>query len=296
MSRTIERLGALLGAAREEVSDGIEVLSGGIDARLRSRYLFQYERVRKLVDFHTRGIAAGPMPELLMNEQGRGIIVSNYPSDLDPSILALPRHEPEVGETVRAVLKVGCRLPGKKPRLRAIGRDTVVTDAGFLFKAIGADQIIYQAEKDSGGIYRLKGTNAFAEIIRYLKEPGHVLWSSSTGNPRGNGLVDEDLRTGPVGLALAAQVPVVPMGIVTEQRGGEWKAVEIRFGEPVSFSMPPGLGRFERDDFRTDCLRVIMCHIAENLSEGHRGSFENPEEKLETALTRLREYGAATGE
>jgi len=271
MHERVQYIKAIAGAMKGEISSGI-------DSRLRSLNLFEYEQARRIVDLGTRGIEVEPIPPSL--EEGKSaILVSNYPIS--------------VVETTRAVLKVGCRLPGEKPRFKAIGRKEVVTEAGLLLKVLGIDEIVFPVQKDESGVYRLESRRAYEEILSYLEEPGHVIWLSITGETRGNGLLEEDLRTGAVTFSLRRQVPIVPMGIVTKEKRRKAKVVRVRFGEPISLPDTKDLSDFETGDFLIDYSRLAMCQIARLLPAGQRGSFEDVEEKLGEIYTRLRTYSRA---
>lgn len=248
----------------KEVAERKKEFSHEIDSRLRSLNLFEYKKGRRMVDFGTRRIEVEPIPDSL--EEGKSaILVSNYPS---------------VKEATWAVLRVGSRLPGEKPRFKAIGRKEVITEAGLLLKAMGIDKLIFPAVKDDAGAYRLeRGKTTYKEILSYLEEPGNVIWLSITGKTRGNGLLMEDLRTGAAVFSLKTRLPVVPMGIVTEEKKGKRKVVKVRFGEPISPPETSGLSDFEMSDFLIDHSKLIMYQIVRLLPPGQRGSFEKMEEK-----------------
>lgn len=248
-------------------------ISSGLDSKVRSLNLFEHQRARRLIDLNLRGIRVDPMPPSL--EEGQSaILVSNYPS---------------VTQTTRAVLKVGCRLPGNEARLKAIARQEVITEANLSLKALGVDNIAIPAQKDKAGIYRLKG-EAFKEILKFLSEPGHVVWLSITGKTRGGGLLEEDLRTGVFLFSLKSQVPVVPMGVETKEKKGKRKVAAVRFGEPINPPNIKNLDELEKVDYPLDYSRLIMCQIAKLLPSGQRGSFEDVEEKLEEVQRRLEAY------
>ena len=255
-------------------------ISGGIDSRVRSLDLFEYRRARRIIDLSIRGIEVEPIPPFLKEEE-RAILVSNYPS---------------VTKTTRAVLKVGCRLPGEKSRLKAIARKEIVTEANLFLKAIGVDTLVFPAEKDKFGIYKLE-SKARKEILIYLGKPGHVVWLSVTGETRGNGLLEEDLRTGAAMFSLMSRAPIVPMGVVTEEKKGKTRVVKIKFGEPIHLPKKVDkvdLVEFEIGDLLVDYSRLAMCRIAELLPPGQRGSFENTEEKLAEINKRLEAYQLRT--
>jgi len=249
-------------------------ISDGIDARLDSLVLVERsKRVREMMDLGIRGIEVEPIPSSL-DEGERAILVSNYPS---------------VSKTLWALLKVGCRLPGEGFRLKAIGRKEVKTEANLLLKALGIDKLIFAAQKDEAGVYKLE-RRTYREVLAYLEEPGRVLWLSLTGKTRGNGLLEGDLRTGAALFSLTKRVPILPMGLVTKEERGKSKVVKVRFGEPTD---PPRVGEmteFERSDFLIDFSRLAMCEIATLLPPGQRGDFENIEEKRVEIERRLGTY------
>lgn len=252
-------------------------ISGGIDSRVRSLDLFQYWWGRRIIDLNIRGIEVEPIPPHLQ-EGERAILVSNYPS---------------VSKTTRAVLKVGCRLPGEESRLKAIARKEIITEANLFLKAIGVDKLVFPAKKDDYGIYRLE-SEAHKETLIYLGKPGHVIWLSMTGETRGNGLLEEDLRTGAAMFSLMSRAPIVPMGVVTKEKGGKTRVVKIKFGEPIHLPKKVGLVEFEIGDLLVDYSRLAMCRIAELLPPRQRGSFENTEEKLAEINKRLEAYQLKT--
>lgn len=249
-------------------------ISDGIDARLCSLVLLERSRkVREMVDLGIRGIEVEPIPSSL-DEGERAILVSNYPS---------------VSKTLRALLKMGCRLPGEGFRLKAIGRKEVKTEANSLLKALGIDNFIFPAQKDEAGVYKLE-RRTYREVLAYLDQPGHVLWLSLTGKTRGNGLSEGDLRTGAALFSLMKRVPIIPMGLVTKEERGKSKVVKIRFGEPIN---PPKVGEmteFERSDFLIDFSKLAMCEIAKLLPPGQRGDFEKVEEEGAQIERRLETY------
>jgi len=249
-------------------------ISDEIDARLCSLLLIEHSRkVREMVDLGIRGIEVEPIPSSL-DEGERAILVSNYPS---------------VSKTLRALLKMGCRLPGEGFRLKAIGRKEVKTQANLLLKALGIDKLIFPAQKDEAGVYKLE-RRTYGEVLAYLDQPGCVLWLSLTGKTRGNGLLEGDLRTGAALFSLTKRVPITPMGLVTKEERGKSKVVKVRFGEPIN---PPKVGEmteFERSDFLIDFSKLAMCEIARLLPPGQRGDFENIEEKGAEIERRLETY------
>jgi hypothetical protein len=249
-------------------------ISGGIDAWLRSLVLIERSRkVRQVVDLAIRGIEVEPIPPCL-DEGCRAILVSNYPS---------------VSNTLRAVMKVACRLPGEKMRLKAIARPEVVTEANLLLKALGIEKFVFPVQKNEDGVYRLD-RKVFKEVLTHLDGPGHVLWLSITGRTRGGGLLEEDLRTGAALFSIKKRMPVVPMGVVTREERGKMRVVKVRFGESIN---PPEAGEMddsERADFLIDFSKLAMCQIAKLLPPGQRGDFENADEKLVQVNRRLRIY------
>ncbi len=262
----------------EEVLDLVKPASSlwvrirqGFEAKLGSlRLLERSGWARKILDASIRGIEVEPIPAYL-GDGKCAIIVSNYPS---------------VSQTLRAVLKVGCRLPGKELRLKAIARKEIVARANVLFKALGVDRQIFPALKDSSGKYALEH-HTLKKILTHLDGQGNVLWLSITGKNEGNGLLERDLRTGAALFAVKKNIPIVPMGLVTEEKKGRVRIVRVRFGEPIT---PPGVGKldeFERGDLLLDISRLMMCQIAVLLPPGQRGDFENIEDKLREAKSRL---------
>jgi len=225
---------------------------------------------RKILDVSIRGIEVEPIPACLGDGQ-RAIVVSNYPS---------------VSQTLMAVMKVGSRLPGEDLRLKAIARKEIVARANVVLKALGVDRRIFPALKDQSGKYALD-PNTLKQVLAHLNGEGNVLWLSITGKTRGNGLLECDLRTGAALFAVKKNIPIVPMGLVTQERGGKVKIVRVRFGEPIN---PPNMGKpdeFEMGDLLLDFSRLIMCHIASLLPAGQRGDFENVEDKLIEIRSRL---------
>jgi len=242
-----------------------------IDAGLRSLRLLDRSRwVRKMTDVAIMGIEMEPIPACL-GEGKSAILVSNYPS---------------VPQTLRAVIKAGCRLPGQRFRAKAISRKEVVTGANVLLRALGIDQHIFPVLKDSSGKYVLE-TDILRKVLAHLDGQGNVLWLSITGNTRGNGLLERDLRTGAALFSLKKNIPIVPMGLVTKEKEGEPVIVRVRFGEPIN---PPEMGKpdeFEMGDFLLDISRLIICQIAALLPPGQRGDFEDVEDKLKEVRSRL---------
>ena len=241
------------------------------NAGLRSWRLLDRSRwVRKMTDVTTRGIEVEAIPACL-GEGKRVILVSNYPS---------------VSQAIRAVIKVGCRLPGKGFRVKAIGRKKVVTGASALLKALGVDQHVFPALKDQSGKYVLE-PDTLKKILAHLDGQGNVLWLSVTGNTRGSGLLERDLRTGAAFLSLKKKIPIVPMGLVTNEKEGKLKVQRIRFGEPIDVPEVGSLSELEKGDFLIDISRLMMCRIADLLPPGQRGDFEDVGEKLREVKERL---------
>jgi hypothetical protein len=242
-----------------------------LDARLRSLSLLQRSGVvRKLVDVGTRGVHVEPVPPCL-GESQRALLVSNYPG---------------VSETLRALIKMGCRLPGDGYRLKGIGRPDVVRQANNVLKALGIDDLIFPVYKDDAGAYRLH-KRVIKEVLDYLDGQGNVLWMSITGTTRGNGLLEGDLRTGAAVFSVSKGVPLVPMALVTKEVRGRPNVVKVRFGEPVQPPPVAELDDFDRNDLLIDLSRLVLCGVASLLPPGQRGDFEEPEEKLEEAQARL---------
>jgi 1-acyl-sn-glycerol-3-phosphate acyltransferase len=243
----------------------------GVDAWLRSWRLLDRSRlVRKMTDVAIMGIEVEPIPACL-GDGKRVILVSNYPS---------------VSQTLRALIKVGCRLPGQRFRAKAIARKEIVAKANVLLKALGVDQHIFPALKEESGKYALE-PESLKRVLAHLNGQGNVLWLSITGNTRGNGLLERDLRTGAALFSLKKEVPIVPMGLVTEEKEGKAKIVGVRFGEPIKPPEVGRLGEFEMGDFLVDISRLIMCQIAVLLPPGQRGDFEDVEDKLREIRSRL---------
>jgi len=263
----------------EEALDGVQVVSRPaqrvlqerIDGGLRSLALFERSRlVRQVTDLLLRGIQVEPIPPWL-GPGHRAILVSNYPS---------------VSSSLLAVMKLVCRFPDKQPRLKAIARREVVTQATPLLKALGVDRFVFPAQKDESGVYRLE-TRVFKQVLAYLNHPGHILWLSMTGRTRGNGLLESDLRTGAAQFALKKGVPLVPMGLVTKGQGSKLRVVKVRFGEPITSPLAGGIDEVERTDLLIDLTKVAMCQIARLLPAEQRGDFADADEKLCEATARL---------
>ncbi len=248
-----------------------------VDAGLRSLRLLDRSRlVRKMADVAIMGIEVDPIPACL-GEGKSAILVSNYPS---------------VSQTSKATIKVACRLPGQKLRLRAIARNEAVTGANVLLRVLGVDQHMFPALKDPSGKYVLE-PNILKKILTYLEGQGNVLWLSVTGKTRGNGLLERDVRTGAALFSLKKKIPIVPMGMVTKEKKGKIQIVRVRFGEPIYPPEVSELGEFERSDLLVDISRLIMCQIAALLPPGQRGDFEDVEDKLREVRSRL-DYKSST--
>lgn len=255
----------------QEVSNVIERVSQRTDNALRSWRLLERNRwIRKMTGMAIAGIKVESIPASL-GEGQRAILVSNYPS---------------VVQTLRTVMKVGCLLPGEEVRLKAIAREELVTRANALQKALGVAHNIFPAQKDPSGKYTLE-TETLKRILAHLNGHGNVLWLSITGNTRGNGLLERDLRTGAALFSLKKKIPLVPMGLVTKDKEGRPKIVGVRFGEPIEPPQVENLDELEMGDLLVDISRLTMCQIAALLPPGQRGDFEDVEGKLEEVLERL---------
>jgi hypothetical protein len=266
----------------EEAFDRVEVVSRPaqrvlqqtIDARLRSLALLdRSRRVRQLTDLALRGIEVEPIPPWL-GAGHRAILVSNYPS---------------VSSSLLAVMKVVCRFPDKEPRLKAIARREVVTQATPVLKALGVDRFVFPVQKSESGVYRLD-SRVFKQVLAYLNSPGSILWLSMTGRTRGNGLLEEDLRTGAAQFSVKKGVPLVPMGLVTKEHRSKLRVVKVRFGEPIKLPAVGEIGDADRSDLLIDLSKLAMCQIAQLLPAEQRGDFLNVDEKLSEATARLGAY------
>ena len=242
------------------------------DTKLSSLALLERsKKVRRLVDLTIRGIKLQPIPSCLYEDR-RAILVSNYPS---------------VSQTLRAVIKVGCRLPGEGFRLKGIGRPEVITQANAALRALGIPDLIFPVHKDEAGAYSLQ-RRVVKEVLSFLDRTGHVLWMSVTGSTRGNGLLEGDLRTGAALFSINRGVPLVPMGVVTKEEKGRRKVVKVGFGEPLDPPDAAQIGEFERADFLIDFSKLVLCHVAKLLPPGQRGDFEDVDAKLVETQRRLR--------
>ncbi|GEM_PF-747877 len=255
----------------------LERIRQRIDAQVRSWRLLDRSRwVRKITDMAIMGIEVEPLPACLGDSE-RVILVSNYPS---------------VSQTLMTLIKVGCRLPGQRFRVKGIARKEVVAGANVLLKALGVDQHIFPALKDQSGKYTLD-PETLKKVLVHLDGQGNVLWLSITGKTRGSGLLERDLRTGAALFSLKKKIPIVPMGLVTNEKGGKLKVQRVRFGEPIS---PPEVGElneFEKGDLFVDISRLIMCQIAILLPAGQRGDFEDVDDKLKEVRSRLNQESSA---
>ncbi len=247
------------------------LISERLDVAARSLALLERGRTgRRMVDLAIRGIEVEPNPPSLEGPH-RAILVSNYPS---------------ISQTLRAILKVGCRLPGEGFRVKGIGRSEFVTHAGLLLKALGVESLVFPVHKDEAGAYRLH-KKVVQEVLSFLDGPGHILWMSITGRTRGNGLLEGDLRAGAALFCVKKGVPLVPMGVITRKGKGKPKAVKVRFGEPIQPPEALPMDEFEKSDFLIDLSKLALCQIAKLLPPGQRGDFENVDEKLVETKRRL---------
>jgi hypothetical protein len=244
---------------------------GRLDSALSSLSLLERSRkVRRLTELSIRGIEVEPIPASLESSQG-AIVVSNYPS---------------VSQSLRAVIKVGCRISTERVRIRAIARPEIITEANLMSRTLGVGQFVFPVYKDQAGAYRLEGRQV-KDILRWLDGPGNVLWLSITGRARGNGLLEGDLRTGAALFSFKKGIPLVPMGLVTKEQKGRLKVIGVKFGEPIC-PVPAGdVDDFERTDYLIDLTTLAMCEIARLLPRGQRGDFEEAEQKLEETRRRL---------
>jgi len=264
MEKGLRHTVALPSLVKRAVSAQIDRMVGSLALLDRSR------RVRQLMYLAIRGIQVENIPEVL-NGQQPAILVSNYPS---------------VSQSLRAVIKVGCRISTERPRLKAIARPEVVTEANIFLKALGIGLFVFPVHKDQAGAYRLHGQLA-KDVLRWLDGPGNVLWLSVTGRTRGNGLLEGDLRTGAAMFALRKGVPLVPMALETREKKGRPTVVRVRFGEPVYPRAPSNVDEFERTDYLIDVTKLAMCRVAQLLPPDQRGDFEDSEQKLAETRSRL---------
>ena len=250
-----------------------ERIADNFDSKVQGLNLYEYRRARRIIDLSIRGIKVKPIPEFLGEGKG-AILVSNYPS---------------VFETSKAAIIIGSRLPGDEPRLKVIAREEIITEANLLLKAIGIDKFVFPAQKDETGTYKLQ--DKLEDILEHLAGSGHVLWLSITGETEGNGLLEENLRTGAAWFAQESQAPIVPMGIITKERKGKKKAAEVVFGEPIIVPKIEGLRWLKNTYLLIDYSKLVSCQIAALLPRGQRGSYEEVEEKLSTINKRIESYG-----
>jgi hypothetical protein len=263
------------GAAEALSSPARAGVSVWFDAKLRSMSLLGRSGVvRRLVDVGTTGIEIDPIPECL-GESRRALLVSNYPS---------------VYQTLRALIKTGCRFPGDGYRLKGIGRPDVVRNASGLLKALGIDDLIFTVYKDDAGAYRLH-KRVTKQVLDYLEGEDSILWMSVTGTTRGNGLLEGDVRSGAALFSVSKGVPLVPMALVTREVKGKLRVVKVRFGQPVQPPPTEGVSDFERTDMLMDFSRVALCGVAALLPPGQRGDFEEVERKRDEAEARLSAFG-----
>ncbi len=227
--------------------------------------------VRRLVDLTTRGVSVDSIPSYL-GEGHRAVLVSNYPS---------------VSQTLRALIKMGCRFPGGGFRLKGIGRPDVVAHANMLLKALGVDSLIFPVYKDDAGAYRLH-KRVVEEVLGYLEREGNILWMSITGATRGNGLLETDVRTGAAVFSTSKMVPLLPVGLVTREVKGKPRVIRVKFGQPIDPPEMDELSDFEKSDLLVDLSRLALCRVASLLPAGQRGDFEQVEEKLEEVEARLK--------
>lgn len=219
--------------------------------------------VRKLLSEIIRDIKIEEIPDSLVKS---AVLVSNYPG---------------VKESLRAVIKVGCELPGLQLRLLAIARKEVITESnpilgGFLKEAV------LPAEKNEEGKYSISPRSA-AKALKHLEEGG-VLWLSPTGNTEGNGLMMKDLRFGAVTLALKTNVPIVPMGLII---GEDNKVERIKFGRSLVFSPIENVNLFNQEEYLRLLSLLVLGEIATLLPPGQRGDFENVEAEIRDVKNKL---------
>jgi len=192
------------------------------------------------------------------------------------------------------MMKVLCRIPGDKLRVKGVGRSEAVAGANALLRALGFEKLIFPVQKDEAGVYRMN-RKVSGDILAYLDGPGHILWLSITGRTRGNGLLEEDLRTGAAQFSTRKGVPLVPVGLVTREQKSKLRVVKVRFGEPINPPQVDETDDLHMADLLIDFSRVAMCQIARLLPPGQRGDFDNADEKLAEATQRLRAYSVQVG-
>jgi len=165
-------------------------------------------------------------------------------------------------------MSVGLRLPDELS-LVAIARREIVTKThpalgGFLSRGI------LPADKNEAGRYSLNIKNT-AKALRHLKEGG-VLWLSPTGSIEGNGLRVKNLRHGAVIFAQKTDVPILPMGLITNQDG---KVERVKFGQPITLPPEDQVSLFDRDTHLNSLSLLVLAEIAKLLPPGQRGDFED---------------------
>lgn len=219
----------------------------GIFSNLARLDLVDRKWVRWGLEKMISGIEVKEIPPIL---NGGAVLASNYPS---------------VSETMRAWIKIACLLPGDRLRLKGIARETIIAQkSSFLSGFIAAG--IIPASKGEDGSYHLSAEWT-RKAIRHLQEGG-VLALSPTGSTEGNGLLIKSLRPGAVIFAMKCQVPIVPMGLVTQTIRGKDKVVEINFGSPILVSPP------KSEDTVDQLSLFVLRKIADLLPYGQRGDFE----------------------
>ena len=95
---------AFTGLVRKAAVGRLNAAAGSVALLDRS------SKVRRLTDWAIRGVGVESIPPSLDGTQA-AVLVSNYPS---------------VFQSLRAVIKVGCRISTERPRLRAIARPEIV--------------------------------------------------------------------------------------------------------------------------------------------------------------------------
>ena len=87
--------------------------------------------------------------------------------------------------------------------------------------------------------------------------------------------------------SLKTGVPLVPMGMVTQDKMGKLNVVKVKFGEAIYPPPAEKMGDFEKADLLIDFSKLAACQIAKLLPPGQRGNFENVDEKLAEAKSLL---------
>ena len=197
----------------------------------------------------------------------RGIEIENIPDTLSKATILVSNY-PGIQETLKAVMKVGFKLPDELS-LVAIARREIVTETppalgGLLYRRV------LPADKNEAGRYSLNIKNT-ARALRHLKEGG-VLWLSPTGSVEANGLRVKNLRHGAVIFAQKANVPILPMGLITNQDG---KVERVKFGEPITLPPEDQVSLFDRDVHLDHFSLLVLAEIAKLLPPGQRGDFED---------------------